>query len=154
MNKMADMYSDALYKGHLPNTSDSVTALLAKKLLPNSWGETRPITLSCTSLKILAQLLLGRGREDLTDPLGMQWLEQGKQTGEVIFALRRISRMALDWGRPVYVLKLDMREAFDGVVQARLRELVVSTRGSTRGEALGGEAMATTGAMRGPCHTN
>ena len=99
MDKMADMYSDALYKGHLPNTSDSVTTLLAKKLLPSSWGETRPITSSCTSLKILAQLPLARGRMDLIDPLGMQWSEQGKQTGEVIFALRRVSRMALDLGK-------------------------------------------------------
>ena len=63
---------------------------------PQSWGETRPITLSCTALKTLAQLLLGRGREDPTDLLGMQWSERGKQTGELIFALRRISRMALD----------------------------------------------------------
>ena len=85
MDKMADMYSDALYKGYLPNASDSVTTLLARKTLPQSWGDTRPITLSCT-LKILAQLLLGRAREDLIDATGMQWSEKGKQTGEVIFA--------------------------------------------------------------------
>ena len=93
MDRMADMYGEALYKGQMPNTSGSVTTLLAKKLGPSSWGETRP--------------------------LGKPWPEQGKQTGEVIFALRRISRMALDWGRPVYVL-----EAFDSVVQARLGELI------------------------------
>ena len=75
---------------------------------------------------------------DLVDPLGIQWSEQGKQTGEVIFALRRISRMALDWGRPVYVLKLDIRKAFDGVVQARLGELIfkrVAVQGAKPGEA-------------------
>ena len=54
----------------------------------------------------------------------MQWSEKGKQTGEVIFALRRISRMALDWGKPIYVLKLDIRKAFDSVVQARLGDLL------------------------------
>ena len=60
LGKMAAMYSDALYKGYLPNTSDSVTTLLAKKLIPLSWEDTRPITLSCTNLKIMAQLLLGK----------------------------------------------------------------------------------------------
>ena len=124
INKMADMYSDALYKGCLPNTSESITTLLAKKTSPQSWGDTRPITLSCTALKVLAQLLLGRARRDLVDPTGMQWSERGKQTDEVIFALRRISRMALDWGKPIYVLKLDIRKAFDSVVQARLGELI------------------------------
>ena len=94
---MADMYSNALCKGCLPNTSDSITTLLAKKTSPQSWGDTRPITLSCTALKVLAQLLLGRARGDLVDPTGMQLSERGKQTGEVIFALRRISRMALEW---------------------------------------------------------
>ena len=68
------MYSDALYKGCLPNASDSVTTtLLAEKILPSKWGETRPITLSCTALKILAQLLLARGRTYLVDPHGVQW---------------------------------------------------------------------------------
>ena len=109
--QMADMYSDALYKGYLPSASDSVTTLLAKKPSPCSWGDTRRITLSCTALKILAQLLLSGGRHQLTDPHGVQWSEQGKQTGEVIFALRRLSRMALDWGKPIFVLKLDIRNA-------------------------------------------
>ena len=124
IHRVAAMYSDALYKGQLPNASDSITTLLAKKAVPQSWEDTRPITLSCTALKILAQLLLLRARCDLIDPTGMQWSEKGKQTGEVIFALRRISRMALDWGKPVYVLKLDIRTAFDSVIQARLGELL------------------------------
>ena len=123
-HRLAAMYSDAMYKGCLPNVSDSITTLLAKKPTPQSWGDTRPITLSCTALKVLAQLLLLRARSDLVDPTGMQWSEKGKQTGEVIFALRRVSRMALDWGKPIYVLKLDIRKAFDGVVQARLGDLL------------------------------
>ena len=32
--------------------------------------------------------------------------------------------MALDWGKPVYVLKLDIRKDFDSVIQARLGELL------------------------------
>ena len=131
INKPADMYSDALYKGYLPNTSDSITTLLAKKISPQNWGDTRPITLSC-----VAQLLLGRARDDPVDPTGMQWSERGKQTGEVIFALRRISRMALSWGKPIYVLKLDIRKAFDSAVQARLGELIfkkVAAQGVNRG---------------------
>ena len=64
-HRLAAMYSDAMYKGYLPNVSDSVTTLLAKKPMPQSWGDTRPITLSCTALKVLAQLLLLRARADL-----------------------------------------------------------------------------------------
>ena len=110
--KVADMYGDALYKGHLPNSSDSVTTLLAKQLQPQFWVDTGPMTLSCTLLKIPAQLLLLCGRPSLVDTHGVQWSEQGQQTGEVIFMRRRISGMT--------VLKLDIRKALGSAVQSEL----------------------------------
>ena len=63
MHRVAMMYSDALYKGLLPNASDSITTLLAKKPMPQSWGDTRPITLSSTALKFLSSALHGQRGE-------------------------------------------------------------------------------------------
>ena len=103
------------------------------KTVTKHMENTRPISLSCTAFKIFAQLLLARGRGHLTDTHGVQWAEQGKQTGEVIYALRRLSRIALDWGKPIFVLKLDIRKAFDCVVQARPGEYLVDRIARRRG---------------------
>ena len=117
IHRVAAMYSDALYKGQLPNASDSITTLLAKTAVPQSWGDTRPISLSCTALKILAQLLYCSGHNVI-------WLIlpgcNGRRKENKL--VRSFSQ--LDWGKPVYVLKLDIRKAFDTVVQARLGELL------------------------------
>ena len=54
--------NDMLYKGAIHSTvGKGLTVLLPKISEPTQWGDCRPITLSSTMLKLLAQLLLGRG---------------------------------------------------------------------------------------------
>ena len=62
-------------------------------------------------LKVFAQLLLGRCRHLLLDEDSIQWAEKGNQTQELIYVLRRLGRMATDWGIKIYVLKLDIEKA-------------------------------------------
>ena len=55
------MLNEALYTGDLPAAVEKgLTVLLPKEASPQTWGETRPITLSSTILKAIAQLLLRR----------------------------------------------------------------------------------------------
>ena len=67
------------------------------------------------------------GSPSLSSMLGKQGPDPVVQTGEasrgshlLLEVSIGISCMALHWGKPVLVLKLDIRKAFDSVVQARL----------------------------------
>ena len=70
------VFSDALYMAHLPHATDSFTVLLAKTAQPDTWGQTRPITLSSAVLKAFSQLLLGRCRHLLLDAWGFNGLRR------------------------------------------------------------------------------
>ncbi|CAE7237853.1 unnamed protein product, partial [Symbiodinium necroappetens] len=68
------MLSDALYTGTLPAAVEKgLTVLLPKEVQPKGWGETRPITLSSTVLKAIAQLLLRRCAYTLQPLNTLQW---------------------------------------------------------------------------------
>ena len=91
---------------------------------PQAWGDTRPITLSSAILKWFAQLLLVRGGHQLQEGDIYQWARRGRQGTELLVILRRVRRMARDWGVPVWVVKLDIRKAFDSVWQESMGDLV------------------------------
>ena len=72
--RLREMLSDALYTGTLPAAVEKgLTVLLPKETQPRGWGETRPITLSSTVLKAIAQLLLRRCAYTLAPLNALQW---------------------------------------------------------------------------------
>ncbi|CAE7364098.1 pol [Symbiodinium sp. CCMP2592] len=122
--------NDMLYTARIPEEIDrGVTVLLPKVPSPLEWGETRPITLSSTLLKLAAQLLLARGGECVRGGATLQWARRGRQGVELIATIRRVTQMARDWGVPTWLVKLDIRKAFDSVWQHSMSELVASRIG-------------------------
>ena len=98
-NRLREMLSDALYTGTLPAAVErGLTVLLPKETQPRGWGETRPITLSSTVLKAIAQLLLRRCAYTLAPLNAFEWAAPRKQGTELILTLRKVARMARDWG--------------------------------------------------------
>ncbi|CAE7939467.1 unnamed protein product [Symbiodinium sp. KB8] len=123
--RLREMLSDALYTGALPAAVErGLTVLLPKEAQPGGWGETRPITLSSTVLKAIAQLLLRRCAYTLRPLNTLQWAAPRKQGTELILTLRKVARMARDWGGPFWIVKLDLQKAFDSVAQTSLARLV------------------------------
>ena len=122
--KLQYILNDLFYMGAIPSDiAGGITILLPKTTTPASWGDTRPITLSSSLLKWTAQLLLQRaGGRLITSPL--QWAAPGRQAIELIWVIRRILRMAVDWGENTYLVKLDIRKAFDSTSQPALGDLV------------------------------
>ena len=117
--------NDYFYKGEIPaNTGKGATILLPKITAPTTWGDTRPITLSSSMLKWLSQLLLLRAGEALDSNLPYQWARRGKQATELLFLVRRLVRMARDWGIEFWIAKIDVKKAFDSVWQESLAEVV------------------------------
>ena len=121
---LKDLLDDALYMGKFPsNIADGITVLLPKKLQPEEWSDTRPITLSSTLLKWAAQLLLLRGGSYLTrNPC--QFAAPHRQSTELIYVLRRVVRMSKDWGETTFIVKLDIQKAFDSVSQPAMADIV------------------------------
>ncbi|CAE7637897.1 unnamed protein product [Symbiodinium sp. CCMP2592] len=107
-----------------------ITVLLPKEATPLSWGETRPITLSSTILKAIAQLLLRRCAYTLKPHNTLQWAAPGRQGTELILTLRKVARMARDWGGTFWIIKLDLAKAFDSVAQTSLADLVERRMGA------------------------
>ena len=142
--RLAHMMSDFLYKGELPEgVLKGITVLLPKTLEdPASWGDTRPITLSSSVLKWFSQLLLKRCGGKIQDGAPYQWACRGKQAPELLVILRRVVRMAKEWGTPTWIIKLDVSKAFDSVWQESMGELVGRRVGGLRaggGGTPGGE---------------
>ena len=98
---------------------------------PLEFADTRPITLSNILLKTLAQLLLKRGLP-LLRPIGsLQFCKTGSQSVELILALRRLAQQAHEWREKFWIIKLDVRKAFDSVSQQYLSTLVADKVGDT-----------------------
>eukprot|EP00439_Symbiodinium_sp_Y106_P058038 s2522_g8.t1 len=111
--------NDLLYTANIPSPIDrGITVLLPKVSAPLEWGETRPITLSS-----------GRGGHQIRHGATLQWARKGRQGIELIATLRRVTTMARDWGVGTYIVKLDIRKAFDSVWQHSMSELVAARVG-------------------------
>ena len=123
--KLCELLNDALYRGALPpEATKGASVLLPKCVLPATWSDARPITLSSAILKWISQLLLLRGVPLLQDCCMHQWATKGKQGVELILSLRKLVRVAHEWKMPFYVVKIDIAKAFDSVAQEKLGDLV------------------------------
>ncbi|CAE7712228.1 pol [Symbiodinium sp. CCMP2592] len=132
--KLLYFLNDLLYVGKLPQGLEAgVTVLLAKCPTPQSWGDTRPITLSSTLLKTFSQLIIHRTAHMVQGPSRLQWSRRHRQGVELIMMLRKVCRTAHDWGIPMYIAKLDIRKAFDSIYQEALAEQIAHDVGEVGG---------------------
>ncbi|CAE7249482.1 pol, partial [Symbiodinium necroappetens] len=123
--------NDALYRGTLPELLEKgVTILLPKTPTPATWSDTRPITISSSMLKWLAQLLLRRTQHLLAPLCKLQWCAKNRQSVEMLLAIRKIAGMARDWGGPFIIVKLDVKKAFDTASQCSMGDLVADHIGA------------------------
>ncbi|CAE7292357.1 pol [Symbiodinium microadriaticum] len=123
--------NDTLYRGTLPELLEKgVTILLPKNPTPATWSDTRPITISSSMLKWLAQLLLRRTQHLLAPLCKLQWCAKNRQSVEMLLAIRKIARMARDWGGPFIIVKLDVKKAFDTASQRSMGDLIADQIGA------------------------
>ncbi|CAE7235511.1 unnamed protein product [Symbiodinium sp. CCMP2592] len=129
-NRLLELFNDMLYTCRIVASVEAgVTILLAKTSQPKDWSETRPITLSSVLLKTFGQLILQRSGDAIQTPARLQWCRRGRQGVELILILRRLARIARDWGLEFYIAKLDIRKAFDSIYQESLAAHVYQTIG-------------------------
>ena len=80
-------------------------------------------------LKWFAQLLLLRGGRRIEHDAPQQWAATGKQAPELLVVLRRVVRHAKEWGVPTWLVKLDIRKAFDSVWQESMGDMAARVGG-------------------------
>ncbi|CAE7549785.1 jockey\pol [Symbiodinium natans] len=100
------------------------TFMLAKKREPREWGDLRPITLSSALLKLLSQLTLKRVTHLLGTANDLQWAAPSKQPLELALGLGRMLRLCREWKQEAFLVKIDVRKAFDSVKLPRLLRLI------------------------------
>ena len=132
--RLLHMLNDFLCKGSLPEAVQQGATILLPKTQgdPPTWGDTRPITLSSAVLKWFSQLLLLRGGRHIERDAPYQWAATGKQAPELLVVLRRVVRHAKEWGVPTWLIKLDIRKAFDSVWQESTGDMVAAKVGGLR----------------------
>ncbi|CAE7696392.1 unnamed protein product, partial [Symbiodinium necroappetens] len=132
LGRLLWLLNDILYVSKLPaGLDDGLAILLPKVPAPLEFADTRPIALSNILLKTLAQLLLKRGLP-LLRPIGnLQFCKTGSQSVELIMALRRLAQQAHEWREKFWIIKLDVRKAFDSISQQYLSTLVTEKVGDT-----------------------
>ncbi|CAE7778272.1 unnamed protein product [Symbiodinium sp. CCMP2456] len=124
---MRELFNDMLYTARIPQSIErGVSILLAKTDSPSDWTETRPITLSSSLLKAFSQLLLLRAGGDVMTPARLQCSRKNRQGVELLMILRRVCRIAFDFGLEMYVTKLDIRKASDSVYQEAMAARIES----------------------------
>ncbi|CAE7277276.1 unnamed protein product [Symbiodinium sp. CCMP2592] len=130
LSRLLWLFNDILYKGTFPPGLDGgIAVLLPKTKSPGDFADTRPITLSNILLKITAQLLLRRGLP-LLRPIGsLQFCKAGSQSVELILALRRLAQQSREWQERFWIIKLDVRKAFDSISQTYLGDLIATKLG-------------------------
>ena len=133
------VFNDMLYTAAIPSCIEKgITVLLAKTTVPGDWSDTRPIALSSTLLRSFSQLIIGRASHLLQGDSRLQWSRKSRQGVELILTLRRLCRVAHDWGLPMFLAKLDIRKAFDSIFQEAMAEQIeedVSINGGMPWEA-------------------
>ena len=96
------------------------TFMMAKKAEPTWWGDLRPITLSSALLKLLSQLTLTRVTPLLGTTHDLQWASPSKQPLELAISLGRMLRVCEEWKQETFLVKIDIRKAFDSIRIPRL----------------------------------
>ena len=112
--------------GQIPEHWDkSIATLLPKVVPPNNPKDLRPIALASHTSKAFARLLLGRLQEVLEVKGYKQFATKGRQRAEFLWSALNIVHLAKEWKQDAYILKLDIRKAFDTVNRYRLARQVV-----------------------------
>ena len=117
--------------GQLPPDWDrSVATLIPKVLPPTRPKDLRPIALASHVSKGFARLLLKRLDECLQVTGYKQCASKGRQPADFLWTAVYMLQLSKEWKTDSYVLKLDLKRAFDSVYRSRLARKIVDWCGS------------------------
>ena len=131
LGALTDFYNGILTAGELPPDWDlSVATLLPKVPAPARPKDLRPIALASHVSKGFARLILKRLEECLQVTGYKQCASKGRQPADFLWSAVHVIQLSKEWKTDSYILKLDLKRAFDSVFRSRLARKIVGWCGS------------------------
>ena len=126
MSAITSFFNSIVESGAIPEDWDrSIATLLPKVVPPKCPKDLRPIALASHTSKAFARLVLRRLEDVLRVRGHKQFAAKGRQPAEFVWTAMNVIHLAREWKQDAYVLKLDIRKAFDTVNRYKLAQKVV-----------------------------
>ena len=129
LKAMTTFFNGILSSDQIPRWGRSVTSLLPKVLPPPPprprLKDLRPIALASHVSKCFARLILARIESVLQVRGSQQFAAKGRQPAEFLWTSLQVMNLVKEWKKDAYMLKLDIRKAFDTVSRFRLAQKIV-----------------------------
>ncbi|CAE7274757.1 unnamed protein product [Symbiodinium sp. CCMP2592] len=124
-DRLCALLDEVLRDGVLPEEwGESLLALLPKTVEPKTARELRPIAMSCSSMKLLSKIVMGRSFQALRDPAPWSACGCGRSTADMHAVMGRLRDMCHEWRAGVIVAKLDVEGAFDFVSRRAVADYI------------------------------
>ena len=126
LQAFVEFFNGILKSGEVPKEWDkSIATLLPKVIPPQCPKDLRPIALASHVSKAFARLILARIEDVLQIRGDKQFASRGRQPAEFLWSAVQVVHLAKEWKKDAYLLKLDIRKAFDTVSRLRLAKKVI-----------------------------
>ena len=123
---ITQFFNGILRSGQITRDWDkSVATLLPKVVPPLCPKDLRPIALASHISKAFARAILARLQGVLAVTGDKQFAARGRQPAEFLWSALQVVHLAKEWKQDAYMLKLDIRKAFDTVSRYRLAQKVI-----------------------------
>ena len=121
MSSLTAFFSEILRTGDTPKEWDvSIATLIPKLCPPGEAKHFRPIALASHVAKTFSRLLLARMDPALQPRGEKQFACKHRQPAEMAWLTTHVAHLSREWQADCYMLKLDLRRAFDSVSREKL----------------------------------
>ena len=123
---LTSFFCNILQSGETPAEWDvSLATLIPKICPPGEAKHLRPIALASHVAKTFSRLLLARMEAALQPRGDKQFACKHRQPAEMAWLTAHIAHLSREWQADCYMLKLDLRRAFDSVSREKLASKII-----------------------------
>ena len=126
LHSLTAFFNDILRTGNAPKEWDvSIATLIPKLCPPGEAKHLRPIALASHVAKTFSRLLLARMDPALQPRGEKQFACKHRQPAEMAWLTAHVAHLSREWQADCYMLKLDLRRAFDSVSREKLAGKII-----------------------------